>query len=167
EAVALALRNNPLPQAAMSQVSAARAGVSAARSLANPDVVVTPTVLGPMGADQAVSITQPLEVNGTRGARTRVAQAELRAARSTSVVTARDLVRDVKRSYYELARSQEVFDLQRQSVAIAEEFERIARRQVEVGTRPGIDLTQLQVELTRARQLQIQAEAGIRLAAAD
>ena len=68
DAVALALRNNPLPQAAARQVGAARAGVSAARSLANPDVVVTPTVLGPMGADQAVSITQPLEVNGTRGA---------------------------------------------------------------------------------------------------
>jgi cobalt-zinc-cadmium efflux system outer membrane protein len=167
EAASLALRNNPLPQAANRQVGAARAGVSAARTLANPSVTITPGVLGPVGSDEELSITQPLEVNGTRGARTRVAQAELRATQSSSTVTSRDLVRDVKRAYYELARAQEVRDLQRESVAIAEEFERIARRQVEVGTRPGIDLTQLQVELTRSRQLQIQAEAGVRLAAAE
>src|SRR5262249_33206489 len=61
----------------------------------------------------------------------------------------------------------EVSALQSESVAIAEEFERIARRQVELGSRPGIDLTQLQVELTRARQSQLQARAGVRLSAAN
>lgn len=167
EAVALALRNNPLPRAAVREVTAARAGVGAARALTNPSLIVAPGVLGPAGSDEELSIAQPLEVNGTRGARTRVAQAELQATRSAATVTVRDLVRDVKLTYYELARAQEIGTLQAESVAIAEEFERIARRQVELGARPGIDLTQLQVELTRARQLQLQAQTGVRLAAAD
>jgi outer membrane protein, heavy metal efflux system len=167
DAVTLALRNNPVHQAASRQVGAARAGVRAARSLANPSVTVTPTIVGLSGADDLIAVAQPLELNGARRARTRVAEAALRGAESTSTVTARELVREVKRAYYELARTQEVRDLQRESVVIAEEFERIAHRQVEVGTRPGIDLTQLQVELTRARQLQLQAEAGLHLAAAE
>jgi cobalt-zinc-cadmium efflux system outer membrane protein len=166
EAVALALRNHPVPRAAAREVEAARAGVGAARALTNPSVIVSPGVIGPAGSDEELSVTQPLELNGARGARTGVAESQLRAGRSQAVIAIRNLVRDVKRAYYELARAQEVLDLQQGSVAVAEEFERIARRQVELGARPGIDLTQLQVELARARQLQIQAEAGVRLAEA-
>lgn len=166
DAVALALKQNPRAVAASQSVLAGRSGVRAARALSNPSIVATPGIAGPSPVDQELSVSQPLEINGVRGARTRLAQAELRAGQSEAVITTRDLIRDVKRAYYELARAQEVLDLQQGSVATAAEFERIARRQVEVGTRSGIDLTQLQVELTRARGLQLQAQAGVRLAAA-
>jgi outer membrane protein TolC len=166
EAVAIALRVNPLPRAAAREVDAVRAGVGAARALANPSVTVSPGIFGPAGADEELSINQPLELSGTRRKRTRIAEAELRAARSQAVVAVRDLVRDVKLAYYDLARAQEIAALQAESVTIAAEFERIARRQVELGARPGIDLAQLQVELTRSRQLELQAAAGVRLAAA-
>lgn len=167
EAVAQALRSNPVPRAASREVAAAGAGVRSAQALTNPTLTVNPGVLGPAGSDEELSVVQPLEISGVRGARTGVARAELRAARSAAIVTTRDLVRDVKVTYYELARAQEVLELQRQSVGFAEEFERIARRQVELGARPGIDVTQLQVELTRTRQLQLQAETGVQLAVAD
>jgi cobalt-zinc-cadmium efflux system outer membrane protein len=166
-AVAEALRHNPLARAGIHQVQAARAGIGAARALPNPSITLAPGLLGPAGSDEELSVAQPLEVSGVRGARTGVARAGLQAARSEAVAATRDLVRDVKRAYFELARAQEVLDLQQGSVAVAEEYERIARRQVELGSRPGIDLTQLQVELTRARQLQLQAETGVRLAEAD
>lgn len=164
EAVATALRQNPLRRAAISATEAAGAGVGAARALANPAITIAPTIAGAMGSDEELSVIQPLEISGTRSARAGVARAELRAAQSDAVVSARDLVREVKFAYYELARAREVLALQQESVAIAEEFERIARRQVELGARPGIDLTQLQVESTRARQLQAQAETDVRVA---
>jgi outer membrane protein TolC len=56
--------------------------------------------------------------------------------------------------------------LQEESVGLAEAFEQAARRQVEAGTRAGIEATQLAVETTRARQLLLQAETSERLAAA-
>lgn len=167
DAVTLALRNNPLSRAAGSEVRAAQAGVGAARARSNPTLTVTPTVIGPAGADSELLVSQPLEVSGTRSARTGVAKAGLTVARSQAIVATRDLVRDVKRGYYELLRAQETLALQEESVTTAEEFERIARRQVEVGSRPGIDLTQLQVELTRTRGQRLQGESAVHLAAAN
>jgi hypothetical protein len=38
------------------------------------------------------------------------------------------------------------------AITLAEEFDRITRRQVEVGSRPGIDQTQTSIEVSRARQ---------------
>jgi cobalt-zinc-cadmium efflux system outer membrane protein len=166
QAVAIALRENPLVRAAARQTEAARAGVGAARSLSNPSVTVTPSVAGTAGSDEELSVAQPLELNGVRRARSGVARADLRAAEADALIVTRDLVRDVRLAYYDLARAQEVLALQQESVAAASEFERIARRQVELGSRPGIDLTQLQVELTRARQLELRARSDVRLAEA-
>jgi outer membrane protein TolC len=167
EAVGAALKQNPGLTAAAREVTAARAGASAAGALANLGITLAPSIAGPAGSDEELLVTQPLEVNGARGARRRGAEAELRVAQSQARTTARDLVRDVKQAYYELARAREVLELQQESVSTAEEFERIARRQVELGARPGIDLTQLQVEVARARQLRTQAEGNARLAAAS
>jgi cobalt-zinc-cadmium efflux system outer membrane protein len=166
EAVAHALRANPVMRAGAYEVAAARSGVSAARALANPTLTVAPSVAGPAGSDEELMVAQPLEVSGTRAARTRIARAGLRATESEARSAARDLVRDVRLAYYELVRARDVLALQQESVGYAQEFERIARRQVELGARPGIDLTQLQIELTRARQQQVQAESSARRAEA-
>lgn len=158
EAVALAIRNNPRLSAAVRNREAARLGVRLARALTNPEVVFVPGVtVG--GSDEEVLVQQRLELNGTRAARTGIANAQLLAAEARAVVELRNLVFETKVAYYELARAQEKLALAREVLKIAEEFERIARRQVELGARPGIDVVQAGIEVSRARQQVLQAES--------
>ena len=78
EAVALAIEQNPGLSAAARDVAAGRAGVRSARALANPELIFLPGITGPGGTDQELRLGQPLELNGTRAARTGVASALMR-----------------------------------------------------------------------------------------
>ncbi|MBC7806984.1 MAG: TolC family protein [Akkermansiaceae bacterium] len=159
-AVREVIRNNPRLSAASLDVVAARSGVRAARPLVNPSFVVTPAFTSG-GADEAVLFQQPLELNGTRTARAGIAGAQLRLREAEVAVTLRSLVFETRLAYYELARAQETLALTRDVLTNAEEFDRIARRQVEVGTRPGIELAQTGLEASRAKQLVTLAESQV------
>jgi outer membrane protein, heavy metal efflux system len=165
EAVALAIKQNPRLSAAAREVVVARSGVGSARTLTNPELIFTPGITGG-GSDQELLLSQPLELNGTRAARTGIASAQLRQARAEAVVELRSLVFETKSAYYELARTQELRTLALDALRTAEEFDRITRRQVEVGTRPGIDQTQTGIEVTRARQQVTLAESEVAVAQA-
>jgi cobalt-zinc-cadmium efflux system outer membrane protein len=160
DAVALAIRQNPRLSAAAREVAASRSGVRSARALANPSLTFTPA-FSPGGADEELLFQQPLELNGTRSARTGVASAQSRVAQAEAIVTLRDLVFDTKTAYYELARAQELRSLAGDLIESAQEFDRITRRQVEVGSRPGIDQTQTGIEVSRARQQVTLAESQV------
>lgn len=159
DAVAQAIKNNPRLSAASRDVLAARSGVGSARAFANPQILFTPAVSGPGGSDTELLVQQPLELNGTRAARTGVASAQLRGTQAQALVTLRDLVFDTKTAYYELARAQERLSLAREALQLTEEFDRIARRQVELGARPGIEVTQTSIEAARAKQQVTLAES--------
>lgn len=166
DAVRLAIQQNPRLSAAAREVVAARAGVRSARALANPELVFTPAITRG-GSDEELLLRRPLELNGTRSARTGIASAQLRQAQSEATVELRSLVFDTKTAYHDLARARERQALALEVRQIAEEFDRITRRQVEIGTRPGIDQTQTGIELVRAR-LQVtlaESEASVALAA--
>jgi cobalt-zinc-cadmium efflux system outer membrane protein len=152
DAVGLAIQQNPRLSAAAHEVLAAQSRVRSARALANPELTFTPALTGPGGSDEELGIRQPLELNGTRSARTGVASAQLRQTRAEAIVALRDLVSETKSAYYELARAQELRSQAQDLLQIAEEFDRITRRQVELGARPGIEQTQTGIEVTRARQ---------------
>jgi outer membrane protein TolC len=115
---------------------------------------------------EALLLQQSLELNGTRAARTGVASAQTRAARAEAIVALRGLVFETKTAYYDLARAQELRSLALDLLKAAEELDRIARRQAEVGSRPGIDLTQTGIEVARARQQVTQAESQVTTAQA-
>jgi len=152
EAVAQAMKNNPRLSAAAREVLAARSGVRSARALANPEITFAPGVTSLSGTGEELLVSQPLELNGTRAARTGVASAQLRATQARAIIELRELVFDVKMAYYELARAREQQALAAELLKTAEEFDRISRRQVEIGRRPGIDLAQTGIEVTRAQQ---------------
>lgn len=158
EAVAAAIQHNPRLSAAARDVGAAQLGVRAARARANPDLSFSPG-LSAGGSDEEFRIQQPLELNGTRQARTGVASAQLSGTRAQAVVTLRDLVLDTKSAYYELARGRELRAVALDLLRSSEEFDRVTRRQVEEGARPGIDLAQTGIEVTRARQQVTLADA--------
>ncbi len=159
DAVAQAVHNNPRLSAALRDEQASRFGVGSARALTNPDITFAPGITSISGSTDELLISQRLELNGTRAARTGVASAQLRATQAQTVVALRNLVFDTKSAYYELARAQERSAVARESLQFAEEFDRVARRQVELGARPGIEATQTGIEVVRARQQVAQAES--------
>ena len=60
--------------------------------------------------------------------------------------------------FYALARAQAALALQQDLLATAQQFDQIARQQVALGARPGIEQTQTAIEVARARQLVAQAQ---------
>jgi outer membrane protein, heavy metal efflux system len=160
DAVSLAIRRNPRVSAAAREVTASEAGVRSARALANPSLLFSPA-LSPGGSDEELLLQQPLELNGTRGARTGVARAQLRAAHAEAVIALRELVFETKAAYTELARAQVLRSLAQEALQTAEEFDRITRRQAELGARPGIDRIQTGIEATRAQQQVTLAESQV------
>ena len=152
EAVNIAVKNNPSLSAAIRDVSAARSAVRSAQALNDPSILFSPGVTSLSGTGEELLISQPLELNGTRSARTGIANARLRQIQAQSLLELRGLVFAVKSAYYELVKSREQLALTRDLLTAAEEFDRICRRQVELGSRPGIDQVQTELEALRARQ---------------
>lgn len=159
EAVIQAVKNNLRLSAATRDILAARSGVRSAQSLANPEIVFTPATAG--GSDQELLIQQPLEINGVRAARTGIARAQARKAQAQAVIELRTLVFDTKTAYYGLAQAHDRLALARESLHFADEFDRIASQQVELGARPGIEVTQTSIEVARARQQVTLAESEV------
>jgi outer membrane protein, heavy metal efflux system len=159
DAVRLAIRDNPRVIAAARDVDSAASGVRSARALTNPNAFFAPGVTSISGTGEEFLFQQPLEINGTRAARTGVAQAGLRATQAQVTVSMRDVVFATKSAYYELARAREQAAVAAEALEVAREFDRIARRQVEEGARPGIDLAQTGLEVARAQRQVTLADA--------
>ncbi|MES2462322.1 MAG: TolC family protein, partial [Armatimonadota bacterium] len=148
----IATQNNPRITAAVRDVRSASSGIRSARALINPNAFLAPGVTSISGTGEEFLIQQPLEINGTRSARTGIAEAQLRATQAQAVLSLRDVAFTAKSAYYELARAREQATVARESLQVAQEFDRIARRQVEEGARPGLDLAQTGLEVSRAQR---------------
>jgi cobalt-zinc-cadmium efflux system outer membrane protein len=133
--------------------------VRSARALTNPEFIFSPGLTSINGADEELFIQQSLELNGTRAARTGVAEARLRQSRAEALVELRSVVFATKTAYFELVRTREQAALTRDLLNFAETADRLAQRQVELGTRPAIEQTQTGIEVLRARQQVTTAEA--------
>lgn len=166
EAVSLAIRQNPRLIAAAREIVAARRGVSSAHALTNPSLTFTPGITSVGGSDEELVLSQPLELNGTRSARTGVARAQLRRTQAEAVVELRELVFQTQNAYYELARTQELRSLAQEVLRTAEAFSQGVRRQAEAGLRPEIDPVQTEIEVNRARQQLTLAESQVAAAQA-
>ncbi len=166
EATRVAVQNNPRITAVTRDVGAATSGVRSARALTNPNAFFAPGVTSISGTGEEFLVQQPLEINGTRTARTGIAEAQLRAAKAQSLVTLREVVFAAKSSYYELARAREQASVAREAREVAQEFDRLARRQVEEGVRPGIDLAQTGLEVSRSERQVTLAEGQVAVALA-
>ncbi|HEY3330976.1 MAG TPA: TolC family protein [Capsulimonadaceae bacterium] len=158
QAVELAIKQNHRLRAATSDSLAARAAVTSAKAAANPEIVFVPAITGPAGSDTELLIQQPLEINGARSARTRVAEAQRAAVDAAGGVELRSLVLRVKSAYYELLRARNGVDVARTQLGSAREFDQLTRKQVEAGARPGIDQIQTGIEVARAHQVVFAAE---------
>jgi len=149
-AVSLAARNNLGVLAALRDVLAARAGVHSAQALTPPLFTIGPALqMG--GTTDGLIFEQSLELNGTRDARAGVARARLRVSQAQALVQLQALVYTARINFYALASAQGRLRLARDTRAVAEQFDAIARRQVALGARPGIEARQTAIEAARAR----------------
>ncbi len=155
-AVALVARNNLGILGALRDVLAARAGVRSASALTPPLFTVGPSLqMG--GTTDGLIFEQSLELNGTRDARVGVARARLRLSQAQALAQLQALVYTARVNFYALASAQARLRLARDARAVAEQFNQIARRQVALGARPGIEARQTTVEAARARIQEAQA----------
>lgn len=161
QAVNEALEHNASLRSTKAEVSAAKANEHGAKALANPEITVTPGITGSAGSDEVLSVVQPLEINGQRRIRSRIAQAETRAAEAGVRLAERDLTRDVKLAYWDTAQRQSIIELSKENVKLAESLHQSAVRQRDVGTAPGSQVIKTQVELTLAHRELSQAEAEL------
>jgi cobalt-zinc-cadmium efflux system outer membrane protein len=158
DAVAAALAGHPALSAAGHLEVAAQAGLRAARARANPEVVIAPTLLGSQGTPEAVSISQPLEVNGARRARVRVATAATQAAAAEREVLARGLALRVRTAYWDAVLAQASVEVERQNVDYARTLVEAATLQVNLGNQPRMHQMKAEVEVARGQQQLIAAQ---------
>lgn len=152
EAIKQAVETNPGLSAAKRDVDAARFGVGAARALTAPSVAFVPGITSLSGSGEELLIQQPLELNGIRPVRTAIATAQLRASEAQATGALHRLIFDTTVAYYDLVRARELQRVAHETLKMAEEIDRLTRRQVELGSRPGIELAQTGIEFERARQ---------------
>lgn len=142
--------------AALRDVFAARAGVKSAAALSPPVFTIGPA-FQTGGTTDGFLFEQPLELNGTRGARTRIARAQLRLTQAQALTELQTIVYTARTDYYILARAQEQLRLASELRRVTEQFDALARKQVALGARPGIEARQTAIEAARARVAEAQA----------
>lgn len=154
------LESSPEVEALDRQVISERASAKGGAALTNPSFFFVPAVqIG--GSDEEFLFAQPLELNGTRRARTRLTSAESARKILEYKFELIEHVRALQGLYLQAVRSQEKLNLHVSLRSTASELKNITRRQVEVGTRPGIDLTLAEVEEIRASQQEALAKAEL------
>jgi len=155
-AVVLAARRSLGSLAALRDVFAARAGVRSAAALSPPVFTIGPA-LQTGGTTDGLLLEQPLELNGTRTARTQVARAQLRLTQAQALTQLQALVYTARTDFYLLARAQEQLRLAGEVRRVTEQLDALVRKQVALGARPGIDARQSAIEAARTRAYEAQA----------
>jgi len=140
------------------QVRALRLELESARRLergANlphaPIVLLSPE-LTTGGVGEQFLLQQPLELNGARQARARIARAEYALVRAQAELELNDLLADALAAYHEYAYRAQIATVAQEALQLAEQTREKIRLQVEVGARAGIDLIQADIERERVRQ---------------
>ncbi len=117
-----------------------------------------------LSSNLSLNYTQPLLRNfGIDGPRQRIAVT--RANRDLSDIDLRRTVvsteRTVRNAYWQLVFARSFLEVQRQSLALAEESLRNNRTRVEVGTMAPIDIVEAEAEVARNSETVIRAEADV------
>lgn len=165
-AVRMALTNHPARKAATEETNAASANLRGAKTLRNPEIIVTPGILGPAGSDELLSISQPLELNGTRKARMQIATGQLAAAQGQTRIVERELVLAVNTAYWDLAQALAIAAIDAENVQHAEALAAAAQKSVELGNEPVSHRKKADIELARARQQLAHSQTAVTQATA-
>jgi outer membrane protein, heavy metal efflux system len=163
-AVAETLRSHPRITGLRRELLARLQAVKGARALAAPSITVSPGITSFSGTTEELLALQPLEVNGTRSARVAVALADFHLAQADAEESLLQLTYDVHFALLTLDQARARQALTESQRTDAQTLERLAKKQVELGTRPGIDLEQLALESLKAENAHTQAISRVKSA---
>jgi TolC family type I secretion outer membrane protein len=180
QCVALALENHPALRGAASDVGGARAGVSAARASALPQISASGSYTqndgtsgaGGGGAFQegyaaALGVRQLLFDSGRTPALIRGAESGAGAASATRDQVEQAVVFGARQAYFGVLAAEQVFLARTQGQELAALNLRAAQARYREGIAPKADVTKAEVELANAQLDRIRARNGVDLAYAS
>lgn len=154
DAIRLARAKAPRRAAAATMVDGARKAAPLAGRLPNPLIELrsenwTPGSSDDLSNDSFALLAQPIELGGDRGARRRVAEADLSLAEQSLAGLDRRLTLETVDRYLEAVRAREIFVLLSEQRTSAADSVRLMRRRVEEGYAAEADLRKFEAELAR------------------
>jgi cobalt-zinc-cadmium efflux system outer membrane protein len=108
-----------------------------------------------------IGLSQVIEIRGQRGLRVRGAESDVRKTEWAARETEREVVAETTRAFSDLLLAQERVGLGREASTLVTGLRDSARRLVDAGDAPEIDLLRTEVEVRRALNRVRQAEAGV------
>jgi cobalt-zinc-cadmium efflux system outer membrane protein len=151
QVLATVLARHPQVRALRMELESARRLERGANLPHAPIVLLSPE-LTTGGVGEQFLLQQPLELNGARQARARIARAEYALVRAQAELELNDLLADALAAYHEYAYRAQIAAVAQEALQLAEQTREKIRLQVEVGARAGIDLIQADIERERVRQ---------------
>ncbi len=162
DAVREALFRHPLVLAAAKELEGARAVAAASGALEPPTILVSPAIAsGINGTTEELLATQPLGLNGSRTERRRGANAQVVAGEARLRAVRATVAAAVGEAVVILDRDRRLLALAREDLSDADRIDAAAARQIELGSRPGIDRSSTRLELQRATRAVVAAEAAV------
>jgi cobalt-zinc-cadmium efflux system outer membrane protein len=175
DAIERALADDPGARASDAARDAAEAQVDQSGRLANPTLeIVQENVSGSgiySGTDRAettYSLRQPLDLGGDRGARRRLAERGLDAARLSAGIRRLDLIEEVEHAFIDaqaaeaaLAVAEERLGVARELALAVERRVRAARDPLMAGSRAEARLAEAEIEAESARRAMLAARARL------
>lgn len=112
--------------------------------------------------EYTLTYTQPLELNGKRGQRVRVAQLELARTEQDVNFQEKQLIAAIKSQYLNVIAAGATLKFNEQLLALNQEILRTTNTRFKEGDVAKLDLNLVQVEVSRLRAQQLQTEAALR-----
>lgn len=161
------MTENPQVAVSQAQTEAALAGITSAKSYANPDIEV---MAGPARYrnppidtrhNVGISLSQPLEFPGTRAARRQFAEQEFNYAERGIQTTRFELRNQIKYAYLNVLLRQQVVQMLQANLELLKQIQSKVKRKVEVGEAPRYELIKADTELLAAERDYASAETRI------
>ncbi|MDD3594063.1 MAG: TolC family protein [Candidatus Gastranaerophilales bacterium] len=167
EAVKITLENNLDLKAAKINISIAKNNIKMANRLQNPDVNLFYN-LGKAGAGnpQQIGLSETIEI-AKRSARKNLAKSNFELEKEKVEFTSFDLKMAVREAYVNLMSAKSVLTALKEQQKLLEDLKNIAKKRVEAGAAPEIDLLQAQIALNQMTTQVNTAQVNVKTAAME
>lgn len=150
-AINQAQANNPQLLAAQRSINVARSGATIAGTTLNPRLSID-IPFGQAETKHTISLEQPIELGGKRGARLAVAKVQIQQAQLQLDLLRSQIRSQVRQSYAELAIAQGAQQNTEQSLSINQQLVDIAKARFAAGDVAGVDVVQAEFAFSQAQQ---------------
>jgi cobalt-zinc-cadmium efflux system outer membrane protein len=158
EAIALALKQNPLLVAARQRIEAAKGKRVSAKALPNPSLAIVP--FGTI-SDNPFLLEQTFELPSKRSFRVKASENEFAATLADYRAAELDVLFAVKVAYIDLQAALAVQRLTEEAVELASTLYDLAQKQYAIGTVPLVHVTRTDIERRRVEQELVQAQSEV------